>query len=123
MNRRFKRWAFAIFALLIISLGLLIIRPVPELSPENAQIVKGTIKEISEAGTYDVVIELEETDQIFYINRGLKKLFDLGQLQSQLIGKEVAITYPRYWSPLDLQNSWKNVSILEIEEKVIYSEL
>ena len=123
MGKYLKHWKILASIAIILLLGISILRPVPTLSPENASVVEGTITEISLAGTNDVIIRLKETDQVFYINRGLEGSLDLNRLQSALIDKWVTITFPKYWTALDLQNKWRHVSVLECEEKIIYSEL
>ena len=78
---------------------------------------------IFEGGVKDVVIRLKETNQWFYINRGLEAGLEIQKLKDELIGTEVTIIYPKYWTPLDPKNSNKHLTELRLNGNVVYSEL
>ena len=50
-----------------------VLRPVPIVTEDRALVKSGTVTEIYEIGELDVVFKLAETDQRFYINRGLER--------------------------------------------------
>jgi hypothetical protein len=110
--------------LLLFGLTVLILRPVP--IPDEEQdclTVKGTVAQIYEAGTMDAVFELEGQDRKFYINRGLEQGLKLEGLRANLIGKEITIKYPNYWTPLDPVNYSRHISKLVADGKTIYTEI
>ncbi len=122
----FMRLRRAIIILAVLSfflLILLIFRPVP-LVPESKCIVHtGEVQDVFEAGVKDVVLRMENTPTRFYINRGLKQGLILDSLRAQLIGKQVTVKYPPYWTPLDPKDKVKHISKLEYNDIVIFSEL
>ena len=55
--------------------------------------------------------------------RGLEAGLVLDDLKAKLIGHEVVIKYPKYWTPLDWNNSIRHLSKLEFKDEVIFDEL
>jgi hypothetical protein len=108
---------------MILTAGLLILRPVPIVKEENALKVKGIVKGIHEGGENDVVFYLENHDTRYYINRGLENGLNLASLKNKLMGKEVTIKYPKYWTPLDWDNEIRHLSKLEYKGEVLFNEL
>ena len=99
-------------------------RPVPiHQKATDCELIKGTIIQIEEAGTNDIVLRLKETETRFYINRGLEKGLSLTTFREHLLGKQVEIYYPKYWTALLPQNDMKHLSKLVINGEVIISEL
>jgi len=112
-----------VIAALLLALGVLIFQPVP-ISPEHkSNKITGTVSYIFEGGVNDVVFRLKDTNQRFYINRGLEAGLEMQKLKDELIGNEVTIIYPKYWTPLDPKNSTKHLTELRFNGDVIYSEL
>lgn len=114
----------------ILSLGLVflviavaIFRPVPIVQEHKAIPVSGTVRYIFEGGVHDVVIKLEGDDRRFYINRGLEYGLDLDDLKDRLIGHQVEMKYPKYWTPLDWNNQVRHISKLEFQGEVLFNEL
>ena len=112
-----------VLGVLFFIVAILIFRPVPIVSESRALIESGTVKDVYEGGVNDVVIRLEETKRRFYINRGLENGLDLADLRNQLIGQEVTMKYPKYWTPLDWNNSIRHISKLEYNGEVLFNEL
>jgi len=84
-------------------------------------IEKGTISKIYEGGVKDVVIELENNKNTFYINRGFEK-YTLEEIKN-LIDKDVKITYSNGFTPLYLDNNRsKSIEKLEINNTIFFSE-
>lgn len=115
---------------LILSLGLVflviavaIFRPVPIVQEHEAIPVSGTVRFVFEGGVNDVVIKLEGDDRRFYINRGLEYGLDLDDLKDRLIGHQVVMKYPKYWTPLDWNNQVRHISKLEFQGEVLFNEL
>ncbi len=101
---------------------LSIFKPVPIVTEDRAITETGIVSSIYEAGIKDVVFRVENTTRRFYINRGLENGLDLKELQNKLIGKEVVFKYPKYWTPLDWNNTVRHVSKVEINDEVIFNE-
>jgi len=110
-------------ALFIFLIFAFILKPVPIVTEDRALMKQGTVTEIYEMGKYDVVFKLAETDQRFYINRGLERGLELASLRENYIGKKLTFKYPSYWTPLDWDNTSRHVSKIEFEEEVIFNEL
>ena len=113
-----------IIPLVLFGLTVLILQPVPTPDEEGeCSTIKGTVVQIYEAGTRDVVFKLEGQRQKFYVNRGLQRGLKLQQLRAKLMGREITIKYPRYWTPLDPINHIRHISKLELDGKTIYTEM
>lgn len=111
------------FALLFFLIAVLIFRPVPIVTEDKAIVVKGNVSGIYESGIKDVSFKLKDNPTIYYINRGLENGLHLDSLKAQLIGEEVTIKYPSYWTPLDWDNRIRHLSKLEWNGEVIFNEL
>ena len=97
--------------------------PVPIPLERNCRVFKGTLTKIATDGTNDIFFNFDNSEKLFYINRGLEKGLKIESLKDQLVGQEVVIKYPRYWTPLDPLNHVRQVSKLEFQDSTIYSEL
>ena len=117
---KYLKYLFLFIFLCFIGLCL---RPVPHVTVENAQVQKGIVSNITEGGVKDAVFHLHNTDRIFYINRGLENKFDLESLQQEMLGKAVTITFAKHWTPLDWNDKGKHIAKLEVDGRVVYSEL
>lgn len=119
-----KRMIFGIIAaiLVIITIALLF-RPVPIVSENDALVHKGIVKDIFGSSTKDIVFILENNKTRFYINRGTEIGLDAEQLKQELVGKEIVLKYPDYWTPLDWNNKIKHISKVEYENKILFNEL
>ena len=62
----------------------------------------------------------ENNNRKFYINRGLEKGLTTWRT---LVGNEVIIKYPKYWTPLNWNNTIRHLSKVENDKKVIFNEL
>ena len=117
-------WKFLIVITIVFFLiAVAILRPVPIVSEDRAIVEKGIVADIYEGGKFDVVFLLENTERRFYINRGLENGLNLDTLKEKLIGKEVTLKYPKYWTPLDWDDKIKHISKLEFKGQVLFNEL
>ena len=71
----------------------------------------------------DVIFVLENNDRTFYINRGQEMGLEISELQRKLIGDEIVIKYPKYWTPLDWNNKIRHISKVEFDDEVLFNEL
>ncbi len=106
----------------VIILLSLTLRPVPSLPENELSIASGTVANIFEGGEKDIVFRLKETDEMFYINRGLEQGLEIEALKKQLMGNQITLKYPEYWSLLN-NGSTHHVSKVEYKGETIFSEL
>lgn len=111
------------FGILFFLFAVLILRPVPIVSEDRAIMETGIVSDIFEGGENDVVFRLKNKKRRYYINRGLENGLDLTDLQKRLIGREITLKYPDYWTPLDWNDEIKHLSKVEIQGEVIFNEL
>jgi hypothetical protein len=104
-------------------IAILFFRPVPIVKEDRALVVKGLVTHVYEGGEKDLVIRLKGEDTRYYINRGLESRFELNSARTKLIGQEVTIKYPKYWTPLDWNNRVRHLSKLELGDEVLFNEL
>lgn len=92
-------------------------------SMENSVKVEGVVKSIAEAGTKDILFELENDKTTYYINRGFEKGFVLKKLNNDFIGKKATLYYAKTWTPLaPLGTTSKHITQLQLSDKIVYSE-
>ena len=111
------------FSLLIFIMAVLIFRPVPIVSEDKAISESGIVKEIYSNKGNDVIFVMENTERRFYINRGLENGLELNNLKEKLIGNEIVVKYPNYWTPLDWNNSVIHISKVEFNDEIVFNEL
>jgi hypothetical protein len=109
--------------ILLFVAAILILRPVPIISEDQAIVESGIVSDIYEGGENDVVFRLENQKRRYYINRGLENGLELADLQERLIGREITLKYPDYWTPLDWNDEIKHLSKVEIEGEIVFNEL
>ena len=111
------------FILIVLIIAVLIFRPVPIVSESKAISEIGIVKEIYSNKGNDVIFIMLNTDRKFYINRGLENGLELNNLKEKLIGNSIVMKYPKYWTPLDWNNSIRHISKVEFKNEVIFNEL
>ena len=110
--------------ILIVSIiAVLIFRPVPIVSESKAISEIGIVKEIYSNKGNDIIFIMLNTDRKFYINRGLENGLELNNLKEKLIGNSIVMKYPKYWTPLDWNNSIRHLSKVEFKNEIIFNEL
>ena len=111
------------FILIVSIIAVLIFRPVPIVSESKAISEIGIVKEIYTNKGNDVIFIMLNTERKFYINRGLENGLELNNLKEKLIGNSIVIKYPKYWTPLDWNNSIRHISKVEFKNEIIFNEL
>lgn len=102
---------------------LLIFRPVPIVSESKAIAKNGIVSEIYSNKGNDIILVMENKERRFYINRGLENGLELNNLKDILIGNSIVVKYPKYWTPLDWNNSVRHISKVEFNGEVLFNEL
>lgn len=113
-----------IFTVLIIALLYLVFRPIP-VSRDNSIAINTTIDKVSEGSEDNIILKLNNTSGIFYINHGLQKGLNLDTLQQELQNREVSVLYLKsnFFSGFSPVKGTKYITELKLGDKVIYSEL
>ena len=111
------------FSLIILIIAVLIFRPVPIVSESKAISETGIVTEIYSNKGNDIIFVLENTKRRFYINRGLENGLELNNLKEKLIGNSIVVKYPKYWTPLDWNNSIRHISKVEFKDEILFTEL
>lgn len=118
-----NRWLVLLSITLLLYIGIKACSPVPIPLERYCREVKGLVSAIHLDGTGDIFFTIDNTNKRFYINHGLSKGLEIDTLKAMLIGNEVVIKYPRYWTPLDPLNRVRHISKLEFQDSTIFSEL
>lgn len=111
------------FSLIVVIIAVLIFRPVPIVSENKTISESGIVSEIYSNKGNDVIFVMENTDRRFYINRGLENGLELNNLKEKLIGNSIVVKYPKYWTPLDWNNSVRHISKVEFNNEIVFNEL
>ena len=117
-----KKIILVTILLLFVVAGSFVFRSVPMIKESEALLAPGVVAKIYTSGEKDIAFELEGDSRVFYINRGEERGLETAQLQSLLIGKEVVLKYPDYWTPLDWNNQTRHLAGVEFEGRLIFSE-
>lgn len=86
---------------ILIIIAVLILRPVPIISEDEAITEELIVSKIYTNKENDIFFIMKNTPRKFYINRGIEKGLELNNLKEKLIGKTIIVKYPEYWTPLD----------------------
>lgn len=108
--------------LIVFVLGCIVVKSSHTLNKDTCKKISGIVTEVYEDGTKDAVFKLQGQKFAFYINRGLEKTFNLGNLLERLKGKEVNILYADSWNPLGSISENRAISELSVNEELVYSE-
>lgn len=111
------------FSLIILIIAVLIFRPVPIVTEDKTISENGIVSEIYSNKGNDVIFVMENTERRFYINRGLENGLELNILKEKLIGNSIVVKYPKYWTPLDWNNSIRHISKVEFNDEIVFNEL
>ncbi len=111
------------FTALVVLALIFVMRPVPKVYEDEAIVAKGTVSYVSEGGVKDLIIRLKDDPKVYYINRAMDNGMDVKEMKDKLLGNDVVIKYPEYWSPLDWNSETRHISKLQLGEEVIFNEL
>jgi len=111
------------FSLAVVITAVLVLRPVPIISENEAITETGIVSDIYEDGDNDIVFRLENNERIFYINRGLQNGLEINTLKEKLIGNPIILKYPKYWTPLDWNDKIKHLSKVAFKDEIVFNEL
>lgn len=90
---------------------------------ENSVLVVGKVKNVTEGGVKDLVIELENIKTTYYINRGFENGFEIEKFKKELVGKYVSLHFSKSWTVLaPFGTTSKHITQLLLNKKIIYSE-
>jgi hypothetical protein len=93
---------------------------------KKTELITGKLQGISTccAGG-DIIFNLENSsNNTYYINRGLEKGLVVQTLKSELLNKEVTLSYhKRGWNIFNYENAAKHVCEVRLGNKVLYSEI
>ncbi len=121
--KKIVKYFMIVLSLIIVIISILIFRPVPIVSEHNAITEKGIVSEIYSNQGNDIIFIIENKPRRFYINRGLENGLELNNLKAKLIGNPIVVKYPKYWTPLDWNNSIRHVSKVEFNDEILFNEL
>lgn len=113
-----------IFTVLIIALLFLVFRPIP-VSRDNSIAINTTIDKVSQGSEDNIILKLNNTSGIFYINHGLQKGLNLDTLKQELQNREVSVLYLKsnFFSGFSPVKGTRYITELKLGDKIIYSEL
>lgn len=115
----FKILSYSTIVLLFI-LGVMIFRPVPMRPIEECDSVNGKVRHVAYTRNNDVMFRLEDNPRVFYVNRGVElKGYDWTELDNQF----VELYYPKYWTPLDNDESHRHVSYIKVADSLYFDEI
>lgn len=90
----------SIFFLLMITLGT-VFGPFSEMAGNSTLRTFGTIEQVLQTRSNDVVFKLKDDDKFYYIEKESQRDLSLSELQKELSGKSVEIYYVKRWTPVD----------------------
>ena len=124
MARSIKRITLSFVAILIFTLIVLALRPVPTPTTKNCSTVSGLVENIWEGGgPGDIVITIDEDDNYYYINRGVERGLSANALNETLVNQKIVIAYVNQWTPLDPGRKSRHIANVVWNETTIYTEM
>ena len=121
--KKTAKYILIAFSSTLFIIAILIFRPVPIVSERNTIVEKDVVSEIYSNPGHDIIFIMKNKQRKFYINRGLENGLELNLLKSKLIGNTIVVKYPKYWTPLDWNNSIRHISKVEFNDQIIFNEL
>lgn len=113
---------FIILSIAFVIVCVLIFRPVPIIYEEDAIEKTGIVEKIKHTEGDDYVFKLKNNPTKYYINRGTEQGLDYKTFESQVLNKKIVIKYPKYWTPLDWNNSIRHISKVELQGETLFNE-
>lgn len=110
--------SLAVFLIVFLVLAL---RPV-NTDEANREIITGTVEQIYDISSGDIIFKLQDKPTEYYINRGKQQGLFTDELRADLLNIEVKIEYADHWTPLDPRGRHKHITGLIINGVDIYRE-
>ncbi|MEM9837000.1 MAG: hypothetical protein AAF828_10885 [Bacteroidota bacterium] len=117
----FSKLGFTAAAFLTV-LALLALRPVPIEALSECETIQGIVTKVTVNANQDLVLTLDKTNRVFYINRGAERGFELEVVKDVLLQQDVTLYYPKYWTPLDPTASIRHLSGIKLGDQMFFSE-
>ena len=117
-----RKKIFIILSIAFVIVCVLIFRPVPIIYEEDAIEKTGIVEKIKHTEGDDYVFKLKNNPTKYYINRGTEQGLDYKTFESQVLNKKIVIKYPKYWTPLDWNNSIRHISKVELQGETLFNE-
>ena len=86
--------------------------------PEDCEVIKATISNISEGTSYDINFR-DTNDKSYYINRGLEQGLNLEELNTKVLNKTVTLHLAKVLAGTSTSN---HISQLAIGDEIIFTE-
>jgi len=109
--------------LLLVALIFVTLRPLAPATVRNTEEVQATLIRISEGTSHDLLIELKDDPNHYYINRGLEQGLHLQELKNELEGKEIRLRYIKHWSLLNPVGRARPLAQLSADGKAIFNAM
>ncbi len=123
-GKLFKQLLASIMIMAFITLLFLSFSPLPKATYENCEKITGEVINVFKgSGKNDIVINLKNDGNYYYVNRGLERGLNLEALQTQLINNNITLYYVKHWSLLDPYNKTRHVARLDFDGNKIYNEM
>jgi len=115
-----KLLLFTLFIGLISFLSLSL-RTVPSPTPENCSSVEGIVEEVYSPCCQDIFLKLKNSENLFYINRGLEMGIKLDQMKNDLLDQTVHLLQIDHWTPLDPGAHTNSLAQIQLDGQVYFS--
>lgn len=118
-----QRKLVLLFVFLLFIAVVAIFRPVPIVKEEKALTVSGVVEKIKLTKGNDFVFKLKNNPTKYYINRGIEVGLNYKEFENKILNQFVEVKYPKYWTPLDWNNTVRHISKISLGQKVLFNEL
>jgi len=123
-GKLFKQLLASMLIMAFVTLLFLAFSPLPKATHQNCEKITGQVINVFQGGgENDIVINIKNDGNYYYLNRGLEKGLDLEALQTQLTNNNITLYYVKHWSLLDLYNQTRHVARLDFNGAKIYNEM
>lgn len=111
MNCTIKKFLFLLFIPLLLSSCI-----IQNAQPEDCDTKEILIAEINEGSSYDIVLK-ENSDDRYYINRGLEQGLTIAELEEKVLNKKVTLHLYKFWF-----GTSEHISQLTVDGNVLFTE-
>ncbi len=102
---------------------VLVLRPVPIVTEDKTIVVSGVVEKIKLTEGNDFVFKLKDNPTRYYINRGIEAGLNYQDFEERVLNKSIIVKYPKYWTPLDWNNTVRHISKVELNGEILFNEL